>query len=226
MPIVITPEVGIPLPFDTKPEDIDGFREKAHAMFQTVQELANNGLGVEVTDQDKAEARMLFAASKTPAPKAVMPGAIVHLESILNEWDQEVMDVGRRLRSYVTNKLIAETVDPDPKVRLKSLELLGKVSNVGLFSERVDITVTHRTIHDIESDLKKTLELFTGQVIDVEPKERPKAVAEIDLDEEFGTLSVETTPDTPEDVVESPDGNTTSAGDGVGGDEVKDFDES
>jgi hypothetical protein len=108
-------------------------------------------------------------------------------------------------------------------VRLKSLELLGKVSNVGLFSERVDITVTHRTIHDIESDLKKTLELFTGQVIDVEPKERPKAVAEIDLDEEFGTLSVETTPDTPEDVVESPDGNTTSAGDG---DEVKDFDES
>lgn len=200
MPLLITPEVGIPLPFDTKPEDIDDFREKAHAMFQTVEELANNGLQVEVTDADKAEARILFAASKPPAPKTAQPGTIVHLESMLNEWDQEVLDVGRRLRNYVTNKLIAETADPDPKVRLKSLELLGKVSNVGLFAERVDINVTHRTIHDIESDLKKTLELFTGQVIDVTPKETPKSIAEIDLDEELGPLSTETPTDTPEQV--------------------------
>jgi DNA topoisomerase VI subunit B len=200
MPLLITPEVGIPLPFDTKPEDIDDFREKAHAMFQTVEELANNGLKVEVTEADKAEARILFAASKPPTPKAATPGTIVHLESILNEWDQEVLDVGRRLRNYVTNKLISETVDPDPKVRLKSLELLGKVSNVGLFAERVDINVTHRTIHDIESDLKKTLELFTGQVIDVQAKEVPKSIAEINLDEELGTLSTESDPDTPEQV--------------------------
>ena len=192
MPLLITPEVGIPLPFDTKPEDIDEFREKANAMFQTVQELANNGLEVEVSDADKAEARMLFAASKAPAPKTATPGAIVHLESILNEWDQEVMDVGRRLRNFVTNKLIAETVDPDPKIRLKSLELLGKLSNVGSFSERIDITVTHRTINDIESELKKTLELFTGEVVDVTPKEEPKSIAEISLDDEFGPATVQT----------------------------------
>ena len=220
MPIVITPEVGIPLPFDTKPEDIDDFREKAHAMFQTVEELANNGLQVEVTDSDKAEARMLFAASKSPAPKTATPGTIVHLESILNEWDQEVLDVGRRLRNYVTNKLIAETVDPDPKVRLKSLELLGKVSNVGLFAERVDINVTHRTIHDIESDLKKTLELFTGQVIDVEPKEQPKAIAEINLDEEFGII------DTPQDVETSGDDEQMRTQDVPDGGEVKGSNES
>ncbi len=39
MPIVVTPEVGIPLPFDTTPEEIDDFREKAHALFETVQDL-------------------------------------------------------------------------------------------------------------------------------------------------------------------------------------------
>lgn len=200
MPIIATPEVGIPLPFDIQPEEIDDFREKAHAMFQTVEELVGHGLKVEVTDQDKAEARILFAASKSPAPKTAMPGTIVHLESILNEWDQEVLDVGRRLRNYVTNKLIAETADPDPKVRLKSLELLGKVSNVGLFAERVDINVTHRTIHDIESDLKKTLELFTGQVVDVTPKEIPKSVAEIDLDEELGASQEENQSDNPEQI--------------------------
>jgi DNA topoisomerase VI subunit B len=194
MPIVVTPEVGIPLPFDTKPEDIDEFRAKAHAMFETVQELVESGLEVEVTDADKAEARMLFAASKAPAPKTATPGAIVHLESILNEWDQEVLDVGRRLRNYVTNRFIVESTDPDPKVRLKALENLGKLSNVGSFSERIDITVTHRTINDIESELKKTLELFTGQVIDVEPKEVQKSIGEISLDDEFGPLSTEITP--------------------------------
>lgn len=191
MPIVVTPEVGIPLPFDTKPEDIDDFREKAHAMFQTVQELASNGLEVEVTEADKAEARMLFAASKAPAPKTATPGSVIHLESILNEWDKEVLDVGRRLRNYVTNRFIVESTDPDPKVRLKALENLGKLSNVGSFSERIDITVTHRTIHDIESELKKTLELFTGEVIDVTPKEEPKSIAEISLDDEFGPVLVE-----------------------------------
>jgi hypothetical protein len=161
-------------------------------MFKTVEELTAHGLSVDVTDQDKQEARLAFAASTPPVPARTTPGTIVHLESILNDWDQEVLDVSRRLRNYVTNKLIVETTDPDPKVRLKSLEMLGKVSNVGLFSERVDITVTHRTIHDIESDLKKTLELFTGQIIDVTAKEVPKAVADINLDEEFGAPAKET----------------------------------
>ena len=197
MPIVATPEVGIPLPFDTKPEEVDDFRERAHAYFTTVEELVDRGLEIEVTDQDRQTSRAAFAASKLPAPASVTPGTIVHLESLLNEWDQEVLDVGRRLRNYVTNKLIAETADPDPKVRLKSLELLGKVSTVGLFSERVDINVTHRTISDIEADLKKTLELFTGQVIDITPttaSDVPKLVAEIDLDEELGEFSLESDP--------------------------------
>ena len=198
MPIIATPEVGIPLPFDTTPEEIEDFRQKAHAMFLTVNKLTESGLKVDVTESDKTEARVAFAASKVP--KNATPGTIVHLESLLSEWDQEVLDVGRRLRNYVTNTLIVESNDPDPKVRLRSLELLGKVSNVGLFSERVDVTVTHRTVEDIERELKKTLELFGGEVIDVEPLEEPKAVAEIDIDKELGTE--EPTPEPPAD--ESP----------------------
>lgn len=198
MPIIATPEVGIPLPFDTTPEEIEDFRQKAHAMFLTIEELHKQGLPVEVTEADKKEAHVAFAASKVP--KNATPGTIVHLESLLSEWDQEVLDVGRRLRNYVTNKLIVESNDPDPKVRLRSLELLGKVSNVGLFSERIDVNVTHRTVEDIERELKKTLELFGGEVIDVEPLETPKSVAEIDLDKELGTE--EPTPEPPAD--ESP----------------------
>lgn len=186
MPIVATPEVGIPLPFDTTPEEIDDFRQKAHAMFLTIEELHKQGLPVQVTEADKKEAHVAFAAAKIP--KNATPGMIVHLESMLNEWDHEILDAGRRLRNYVTNKLLAETADEDAKVRLRALELLGKVSSVGLFSERIDVTVTHRSINDIENELKKTLELFGGDVIDVEElEEAPKSVAEINLDAELGT---------------------------------------
>ena len=188
MPIVATPEVGIPLPFDTTPEEIDDFREKARAYFSTVEALMKHGLDVEVTPEDKTASHQIMASGKMPPAKNLTPGTIINLEAILTEWDQEVLDVHRRLRNYVTNKMIMESTDPDPRQRMKALENLGKISGVGLFSERIDINVTHRTISDIESDLRKTLELFGAQVVDVEAKEAPKSVAEIDLDEELGVI--------------------------------------
>ena len=112
----------------------------------------------------------------------------INLEAILSEWDEEVLDVSRRLRNYVTNKLIMESVDPDPKQRIKALELLGKTANVGLFAERIDINVTHRTVNDIEAELRRTLELYgaTPDIEDVEPIENTKNLATLDLDEELG----------------------------------------
>lgn len=185
MPILATPEVGIPLPFDTTPEEIDDFRQKAHALFDTVKELIDQGAKVEVTPEDKAKSHEIFASQKIPPAKSLTPGTIVNLEAILNEWDQEVLDVSRRLRNYITNKLIMESVDPDPRQRIKALELLGKTAGVGLFSERIDINITHRTINEIEADLVKTLELYGGDVVDVTTKENPAAsIAEIDVDAE------------------------------------------
>lgn len=183
MPIVATPEVGIPFPFDTTPEELNDFREKAHALFETVQELIKQGAEVEITDEDKAASHQIAATGKMPPVKNLTPGTIINLEAILTEWDQEVLDVSRRLRNYVTNKLIMESVDPDPRQRIKALELLGKTAGVGLFSERIDINVTHRTVQDIERDLAKTLEMYMGPVETVEATE-VKSLKDINLDEE------------------------------------------
>jgi hypothetical protein len=197
MPIIATPEVGIPLPFDTTPEEINDFREKAHAYFETVQEIIKQGASVEITNQDKAQSHQIAASGKLPPVKELTPGVIVNLEAILSDWDNEVLDVARRLRNYVTNKLIMESVDPDPKQRIKALELLGKVSGVALFSEKIDITVTHRTVEDIEKELTKTLELYMGEVNQVKEDLPPvRSIAEIDLDAELGE---EDEPESPEE---------------------------
>lgn len=188
MPVVATPELGIPFPFDTTPEELNDFRAKAEALLNTVEELESHGLQVEVTDSDRLESHMAVTTGVLPAAKDITPGAIKHVNAILSEFDREVLDVHRRLRNYVTNKLVIDSANDDPRTRLKALELLGKVSGVGLFSERIDVNVTQRTVKDIETELRKTLELYDGEYAVVE-SEKPVAIAEIDLDTELGTDS-------------------------------------
>ena len=188
MPVVATPELGIPFPFDTTPEELNDFRAKAEALLNTVEELESHGLQVEVTDSDRLESHMAVNTGVLPAAKDITPGAIKHVNAILSEFDREVLDVHRRLRNYVTNKLVIDSANDDPRTRLKALEMLGKISGVGLFSERIDVNVTQRTVKDIETELRKTLELYDGEYTVVEP-EKPVAIAEIDLDTELGTDS-------------------------------------
>jgi hypothetical protein len=185
MPLVATPELGIPFPFDTNPEELLDFREKAAALLSTVEELEKNGLQVEVTQDDRMQSHGVMLEETFPAPKNLTPASVKHLNTILSEYDREVLDVHRRLRNYVTNKFILETQSDDPKVRLKALEMLGKINGVGLFSERIDVTVTHRTVKDIETELRKTLELYEGEYTDV-TEDKPVSLAEIDLDDELG----------------------------------------
>jgi threonine dehydrogenase-like Zn-dependent dehydrogenase len=78
----------------------------------------------------------------------------------------------------------AETLEE----RMKALENLGKISNVGLFSEKLEINVTHRSVDDLEKELAKTLEMYMGDAVEVKPTELDtvKSIGDIDLDEELG----------------------------------------
>ena len=90
------------------------------------------------------------------------------------------------MRHLVTNKLLLETENPDAKVRLRALELLGKISDVGLFAEKTEVTVTHQTSDELKQKLRQKLEKL------VNPAETPIPVAvdvgSIDLDAELGEL--------------------------------------
>lgn len=190
MPLVVTPETGIPLPFNTTPEEIDDFREKALCLFNSVNELVQNGLEVEITDQDRRIAHESLATGKI-AQQTVTPGAVIQLEALLTEWDHEVLDSGRRLRNYVTNKLLLESNDSDPKVRLQALKLIGQLSTVGAFAERVDVNVTHRSLTEISVELKKTLELFGAPTVNNVTVVETKSPLHIDLDEDLGPVDAD-----------------------------------
>jgi hypothetical protein len=91
------------------------------------------------------------------------------------------------------------TADGNPKIELKALEMLGKMSDVGAFAERVEINVTHRTTEELENELANKLSQYLGDIIDVEAKNitdmdvvaKAPAVQVIDIDAELGFVGGE-----------------------------------
>ncbi len=74
-----------------------------------------------------------------------------------------------QLREFVIHQLTLHAMNEDinPAQRIKSLELLGKVSEVAAFTERKETTVINQS-----SDIKeRLLAMLTGQVIDVSHKD-------------------------------------------------------
>lgn len=191
MPIVVTPESGIPLPFDTTPEEIEQFRERAKAAVETIKEIIALGGEVEVTEDDRRTARDAVGSNSIKITES-NAGSLVHLEAILSEYDRDLLNSASRLRSYVTNKLLIETVDPDAKVRLKALELLGKTAGVGLFSDRLEVNVTHRTIDQIDNELETLLEKYMGPVelVEAETEKELESLLELD-DDDLGFTDIQ-----------------------------------
>jgi hypothetical protein len=135
----------------------------------------------DVNEDDKDLARAIFSGHQLASDQDLSsPPVVVYLQSLLNEYDKVVIKSAAQLRTYVTNKLLAETANPDPRIRLKSLELLGKVSDVGLFTDKTEITMRHRPTEELEQLLRERL----TKVIEAEvtPTTRPAPV-EISVDD-------------------------------------------
>jgi HEAT repeat protein len=198
MPLVITPEVGIPLPFDVTPEEVEQFRERAAAACATIKELMGAGGEVDLTDDDSTTAHQIFAHQAPLRIGRTPPGAILKLEAMLSHYDHEFLGANRRIANYVTNRLLEETEDEDPKVRLKALELLGKRKGVNLFSEQMEITIKQKPTEDLETELTTLLEKYMGAA-DVVENDAPQPL--VDLDAELAMLDdPEVTPEvTPEE---------------------------
>lgn len=191
MPIVVQPETGIPFPFDTQPEEINQWRDRAKAAVETLKEIIAAGGEVEITEDDRNKARSAVASDKPLKITEANAGALVHLEAILSEYDRDLLNVSTRMRSYVTNKLLMESVDEDAKVRLKALELLGKITSVGLFSDKIEVNVTHRSVEEIDNELEQMLDKYLGPVEEVKTKTEDEVESLLSMtDEEIGITDV------------------------------------
>jgi len=95
------------------------------------------------------------------------PEAVQRLVGMLSAYDWEFVEMARELRGYTVAKLVEETTSPNANIRLKALGLLGKVTEVGLFTDKIEIRKTDLTDAEIDQKLKDKLNRFMG-VVDVE----------------------------------------------------------
>lgn len=169
--MVVTPDLGIPIP---KNIDYADLITKAKAACATVKELEKHGLEVEVTQEDKDLAAALVTAyaadpekvekTVTPAKLATLPpGTVIEVESILEEMAHPVVRHAMQIRHLVTNGLLKEVKSTNANVRLRAYELLGKFAEVGLFTEKQEITVTHQSTDDLRKKLRQKLDVIMGK---------------------------------------------------------------
>jgi hypothetical protein len=122
----------------------------------------------EISDEDKSKAREVFIGNELASDEDLSsPGMVVYLQSLLSEYDQVVIKSAQQIRTYVTNKLIMDSANADPRIRLKSLEMLGKISDVGLFTDKTEITMRHRPTEELEQMLRERLtKVLEAEVVD------------------------------------------------------------
>jgi hypothetical protein len=198
MPLVIEPELGVPFPLDTPYLDL---KERTQYACNTAEELSKHGLVTEPTKADKDVAAKLVLAyadnpsktSKKVTPKKVAtltPATLLMANSILQEFGQSVVESAMQIRHLVTNKLVLEAENPDPRVRIRALELLGKISDVGLFAEKSEVTITHQSTNDLRDRLRSKLAKLVNPIEEGEEDIIIDGEA-VNLDSELGLADAE-----------------------------------
>jgi hypothetical protein len=136
----------------------------------------------EVNEEQKQLSRAIFGGQQKASDADLSdPGVLTHLASLLNEYDKTVVKSAAQIRTYVTNKLLVETDNQNPNVRLRALEMLGKISDVGLFTEKTEITMRHRPTEELEQLLRERLSrVIDGEVIETAESQAPRAVLSAD----------------------------------------------
>jgi hypothetical protein len=152
--------------------------EVVSAQFATTEWLEE--LGVEsdedlVKEKETQAARKAFGSltttTNTIEQKASLvelktPEAVRHLTGMLSAYDWAFIDMAKELRGYTVAKIVEETQSPNANIRLKALGLLGKVTEVGLFTETVEVKKAELSNDELDQRIKDKLNKFM-EVVDV-----------------------------------------------------------
>ena len=134
-------------------------------------------------------------ASRAAQEVAANPKVSTYITALEEAERARAYLVPARLRDLAIHKITEKALDPSvpPAQQLKALELLGKITEVSLFTHRTE-TIHSTSSEDIKQQLMKSLRLaLSGTITDVEAKPVDDLLAEIAAGSDPVTV------DTPED---------------------------
>jgi hypothetical protein len=184
MAIEIQPTSDVPLPKDFGDEVGATLQENARVAATTAALMAELDMPFEMTAEDEKLAHDLFKQvdvrkhKTTPDqynPASLYQGNVaLKLSALLTEYDQRVVLDATQARTYITNRLLEISSCGDARYELKAIELLGKLSDVGAFTEKSEVTITHRTSDDLKNaiadKINRLLAAQAANTIDITPE--------------------------------------------------------
>jgi hypothetical protein len=119
--------------------------------------------------QSAAQSAFSAIASSAPSSQQTVallalktPTAVRHLTGMLTAYDWEFVEQAQQIRGYAVSQLLEEVKHPDARIRLRALELLGRVTEVALFTDRVEVKKVSVTDAELDAKIKQKLSRFMG----------------------------------------------------------------
>jgi hypothetical protein len=161
---------------DTADEVFKAFAQKAKQQFE-------DALAPETPVKRKpGRPRKYPLADDTPAnpPQLYQGNVAERIRTMLNEYNAHTVADVSELRMVITNKLLDLSMCGDPRIEIKATEMLGKISDVGLFTEKTEITINYNSVADIDQAIKdKVRKMLLAHGAGASPMD-------IDIDMELG----------------------------------------
>ena len=170
--IELQPSADKPLPFDLSDEQPRTHADSVAIAANTVDLVEKLGASLDFDAKDfQAAAALATGKVKPNAPTTISKTGVAKVLSVaIKEHDFQAFADVQQARNFVTNRLVSLANCGDIKVELKALELLGKHSDIGLFTERSEITVHHTTSSSLENSIKERVKrLMNAEISDVTP---------------------------------------------------------
>ena len=171
-----TPVIDYDVPLADFTPTFTSLEERVNAAYSTLMmlEVAPDG---ELTKADRDRAIKGFQTGRMAEDDLSNPAIVVQTKAILDEYSVAVVESALQLRNFVTNKLVLLAENKDPRVQLRALEMIGKISDVGLFTDKTEITMRHRPTEELEQMLRERLtKVIEGSVFE------PTTSKQLDLD--------------------------------------------
>lgn len=190
MTIHIEPTNDVPIPYDAQNHQAKNFEEALGIAVNTEVALEQLGSIPSVQPEDVQKTKELVEhAIKNKDEKALNnPMTAYAAKEFLRIYAARLAVDISDVRSALTNKLLELANCGDPRFELKALELLGKHSDIALFTERSEVTVKYNSSNDLESAIKERISrLLKSNVVDVDAKPVAPNTSEA-IDAEFGPV--------------------------------------
>lgn len=200
MPAVkIEPTDTHPLPYSLDAEEPEAYLDQVSIAAKTAELLEELGAPLEVDPSTLHQEKALIdSALKGKNPEALRsyPVALA-ANAFIREYGHLLAHDAVQVRAALTNKLLELANCGETKFELKAIELLGKHSDIGLFTERSEININYNSPDSLERAIKDRVKrLLNAEVIEM-------PTTGMDLDEELGIYAPESPADAGEEEPEA-----------------------